>query len=118
MERSMAKTLAQINRQIDKLQRQAEALKKQEISGVISRIRSAIDHYGLTARDLGLTSGRAGASGRAARKSSGRKSVAMRKPVPVKYRDQDGHTWTGRGKRPNWFRSALEAGKKPEDFAV
>jgi DNA-binding protein H-NS len=113
----MAKTLAQINRQIDKLQRQAEALKKQEVSGVISRIRSAIEHYGLTARDLGLTS-RAGASGRAARKSLGRQSAAVRKPVPVKYRDQDGHTWTGRGKRPNWFKSALEAGKKPEDFAV
>ena len=40
----MVKTLAQINRQIDKLQRQADALKKQEVSGVISRIKGAIDH--------------------------------------------------------------------------
>jgi DNA-binding protein H-NS len=115
----MAKTLAQINRQIDKLQRQAEALKKQEVSGVISRIKSAIDHYGLTARDLGLSTGRAGASGRgAARKPTARKAMAVRKPVPVKYRDEEGHTWTGRGKRPNWFKAALEAGKTPEDFAV
>jgi len=36
----------------------------------------------------------------------------------VKYRDEEGRTWTGRGKRPNWFKAALEAGKKPEDFAV
>jgi DNA-binding protein H-NS len=115
----MAKTLAQINRQIDKLQRQAEALKKQEVSGVISRIKSAIEHYGLTARDLGLSTGRGGASaGSAARKAMNRQAVAVRRPVPVKYRDEEGHTWTGRGKRPNWFKAALEAGKTPEDLAV
>jgi len=114
----MTKTLAQINRQIDKLQRQAEALKKQEISGVVSRIKEAIDHYGLTAKDLGLAATRSGAAGRAGRKPMARKAVGLRKPVPVKYRDTEGHTWTGRGKRPNWFKSALEAGKTPEDFAV
>ena len=114
----MARTLAQINRQIDKLQRQAEALKKQEISGVISRIKSAIDHYGLTAGDLGLASSRAGASRGSGRKPATRKPATARKPVPVKYRDEEGNTWTGRGKRPNWFKSALEAGKTPEDLAV
>jgi DNA-binding protein H-NS len=113
----MAKTLAQINRQIDKLQRQAEALKKQEVSGVIIRIKSAIEHYGLTARDLGLSTRRAGAStGRVAHKAMTREAV--RKPVPVKYRDEEGHTWTGRGKRPNWFKAALESGKTPEDLAA
>lgn len=115
----MAKTLAQINRQIDRLQRQAEALKKQEVSGVISRIKGAIEHYGLTARDLGLSTSRAGASAsRAARKAMNRNAGVVRKPVPVKYRDEEGHTWTGRGKRPNWFKAALEAGKTPEDLAV
>ena len=116
----MAKTLTQINRQIKKLQQQADALKQQEVTGVISRIRSAIDHYGLTARDLGLTATRAGAgSRRAARKLSARKATAIKKPaLPVKFRDADGHTWSGRGKRPNWFKSALESGKSSEDLAV
>ena len=113
----MAKTLTQINRQIEKLQRQADALKEQEVTGVISRIKSAIDHYSLTARDLGLAPGRAGAP-RAARKSPARKALAMRKPLPVKFRDAEGHTWSGRGKRPNWFKSALESGKSPEDLAA
>ena len=115
----MAKTLVQINRQIDKLQRQAEALKQQEVSGVISRIKSAIDHYGLSAKDLGLTGTRGGAgSPKAGRKTLAGKTLTVRKPVPVKYRDQEGHTWTGRGKRPNWFKAALEAGKSPEDLAA
>jgi len=48
----MAKTLGQIQQQIAKLQREAESIRKREISGVIARIRTAIDHYGLTAQDL------------------------------------------------------------------
>jgi DNA-binding protein H-NS len=114
----MTKTLAQINRQITKLQRQAEALKQQEVDGVIGRIKTAIDHYGLTAKDLGLTSGRAGATAKAARKTPARKALAVKKAAPVKYRDEEGHTWSGRGKRPNWFKSALESGKSPEDLAA
>jgi DNA-binding protein H-NS len=27
-------------------------------------------------------------------------------------------TWTGRGRRPQWFTDAVNAGKKPEDLAV
>ena len=27
-------------------------------------------------------------------------------------------SWTGCGKRPNWFKAAIAAGKKPEDLAV
>ena len=116
----MAKTLTQINRQIEKLQQQADSLKQQEVTGVISRIKSAIDHYGLTARDLGLSQTRAGAGApRAARKTSARRGLAVNKtPAPVKFRDDEGHTWSGRGKRPNWFKSALAAGKSPEDLAA
>ena len=116
----MAKNLTQINRQIEKLQQQAEALKQQEVSGVITRIRTAIDHYGLTASDLGLAGTRGGSkASRAARKAGASKGLAMSKPVrSVKYRDQDGNTWSGRGKRPNWFKSALESGKTAEDLAA
>ncbi len=27
-------------------------------------------------------------------------------------------TWTGKGRRPDWFLAAMEAGKSPEDLAV
>ena len=115
----MVKTLTQINRQIQKLQRQADALKQQEVNGVIGRIKSAIDHYGLTAKDLGLTATRAGATAqKAARRTSARKALAVKKPAAVKFRDEAGNTWSGRGKRPNWFKSALESGKTPEDLSA
>jgi DNA-binding protein H-NS len=51
----MAKTITQINAQIAKLQKEAEALKMKEVPGVVARIKAAIEHYGLTAFDLGFS---------------------------------------------------------------
>ena len=118
----MAKTLAQIQKQIDALQREADAIKNSEKKGVIDRIKEAIDHYGITASELGF-GGRAAkapeAGPRKARAKGAAKPRGARKgTVPVKYRDDAGNTWTGRGSQPRWFRAALEAGKKPEDFKV
>ena len=41
-----------------------------------------------------------------------------RKAVAVKYRNAEGQTWTGRGKRPNWLTAALAGGASLESFAV
>jgi DNA-binding protein H-NS len=38
--------------------------------------------------------------------------------VAVKYRDDSGNTWAGRGAQPVWLRGKLKAGAKLEDFAV
>ncbi len=41
-----------------------------------------------------------------------------RKKVAVKYKDQDGNTWTGRGRAPRWLIAEEKAGKNREAFAV
>lgn len=112
----MARTLAQIQSQIDKLQREAQALRAKEISGVVARIKEAIAHYELTPADLfGDTAARKPRA-KSTRKAA---SQAARKPAaPPKYRDEAGHTWTGHGKRPNWFKAALAAGKTPADLEI
>jgi DNA-binding protein H-NS len=46
----MTQTYAQIQKQIAQLQKTADALREKEVSGVISRIKEAIVHYGLTAQ--------------------------------------------------------------------
>ena len=48
----MARRWAQIQRQISKLQREASALRKKEVGGVIERIKTAIAHYELVVYDL------------------------------------------------------------------
>ena len=116
----MAKSLSQINSQIAKLQREADALKAKEATGVISRIREAIDHYGLTASDLGLGVTRA-SRGRPPGKATARKPTKRtraRSTGVIKYRDDSGNSWTGHGRSPSWYKSALESGKTPDDLLV
>jgi len=40
------------------------------------------------------------------------------KPVPVKYADEKGNKWTGRGRPPLWLVAAEKAGRKRESFLV
>ncbi len=118
-------SLADINRRILKLQKQAEALRDREKRGVIASIRAAIEDYDISAAELGFTAadgtarrrGRRPADKAAAANPSTRTRRAT-KPSVIRYRDDAGHSWTGRGKRPNWFKEALAAGKTAEDLLV
>lgn len=127
----MTKTLAQLNKQIEQLKRQADALRQKEVADVITRIKNAIDHYGLTVEDLGF--GTANTPRKNARKNTapnrtplGKKKLkvaaspkAAKKTIGViRYRDEAGNTWTGHGKRPNWFKAALAAGKELDALKV
>lgn len=122
----MTKTYAQIVKQIESLKQDAEKVRRKEIEGVIGRIREAISVYALTAEDLGFGSGggkrgrgRQGGAVAAKRGRGGNNGKAAAKTAPVvKYRNESGGTWGGRGKRPQWLRDALAEGKKLEDFAV
>ena len=115
-------TLAALNAQIAALQAQADALRKKEVTEVIAKVKDAIVQYSLTAADLGFgkSAGNAGKSpaavgGKPAKK--GRKSAVAKRPAKaVKFNDDQGHTWGGIGKRPDWFKAALAAGKTPEDL--
>lgn len=130
----MDKTYEQIQREIAKLQTEAEKLRKKEIQGVIARIRTAIDHYGITAADLGLSGGVAGRKrsigkrGRRSARGTGKASVFARDadastkpdaaPRSILYRDEAGRTWVGLGKRPQWLRDALASGRSLDEFRV
>jgi DNA-binding protein H-NS len=111
----MTKTYLQVMKQIEGLQAEADKLRRKEMAGVASRIREAIKHYGLTAADLGLDKTPANpGKARKARKPAGASPAA----VAVKYRDEAGRVWGGRGPRPKWLREAITAGRKLEEFSV
>ena len=112
----MKKTYIQILDDIENLKKKAEAIRAREIEGVVTRMREAIAFYGLTPDDLGF--GKRGRpplkTGKQANKL-GRRTTA--KPVrTIKFRDDHGNVWSGRGPRPKWLRTALEAGRKLEEF--
>ena len=45
------------------------------------------------------------------------KSAGARK-VAIKYRDEKGNTWTGRGKTPRWLVEAEKAGRSRDVFKI
>lgn len=108
----MKKRLSEIERQIGRLQQEAKAIRDREVGEVVARIRSAIAHYGLGVDDLFE------APRGAARRKRGGPAAKKKAAGVVRYRDADGRSWTGHGKRPNWFKAAIESGKTPEDLAV
>ncbi len=128
----MPKTYEQLIKQIDGLQQQAEKMRQQELSGVISRIQVAIKAYGLTAADLGFaaagapraasmpgTSSPAPGVVKLKRRRRGKAQVkASKSSAPLKYRNEAGQGWVGMGKRPQWVRDALAAGKTLADFRI
>ena len=95
----MPRTYAQIQDEIAALQKKAEELRHTEMTGVIDRIKLAIQHYGITAEQL----------------FDG--AAALQAPATtIKYADGNGNLWSGRGPRPRWLREALASGVSLDDL--
>ena len=50
----------------------------------------------------------------------GGKSKKSKAKTPPKYRNPENanETWSGRGRQPEWYKSAIAKGKKPEQLAI
>jgi DNA-binding protein H-NS len=106
----VAKSLTQIQSQIEKLQRQVDTVR----SAAVVRIRKEMAQHGLTADDLfGPASSTPTGNGRATKGKARTKA-----DKPPKFADGSGNTWGGMGKRPAWIREALEAGRSLDEFLV
>ncbi len=112
----MSKTYAEIIQQIEDLKSEADRMRRDEVGGVIARIKEAVAAYGLKPADLGFGGPRAKAKAKPGPKP--RKGAAAKPARKVKFRDAGGNVWGGRGPRPRWLREALKSGKTLKDFAV
>lgn len=139
----MAKTYEQIQQQIEKLQSKAKALQAVEAKGVIVRIKEAIQHYGLTAEQLGFDGAKTSASTPTSTSTTVTASAPKQLPIPSakpvpkaateaatkaatkataqskpQFSDASGNSWGGRGPRPAWLREALQAGRDINEFRI
>ena len=95
-------TYKEIKNKIAQLEKEAEALRKAELLAVITEIKAKMAEYGITGKDLGVIKNKT-------RKQSG-------KTRPARYRNKEGQTWSGRGRKPKWVIEALATGKTLEDM--
>jgi DNA-binding protein H-NS len=104
------KSLSVIRAQIRALEKRAKTIES-KADKRITELMKLISRHSLSLADwkqaVALSKeGKRGASSRAG------------KPVPVKYTDDKGNTWTGRGRPPLWLVAAEKAGRKRESFLV
>ncbi len=84
-------TYKELQSQIEKLQKEAEHARKNELANAIADIQAKMKEFDIHIEDLGF---------------NGKKkaSKTTRKPVAAKYRNNaTGETWSGRGKPPKWM---------------
>jgi DNA-binding protein H-NS len=99
-------TLAELLAQRQEVEKQIANLQGAARSEAIDKIRALMAEHGLSVADV-------------IDKPDGRKAnETAKRQAPVKYRDQAGNTWSGRGLKPRWLTAALQAGGRLEDFAV
>ncbi len=105
--------LIELQSQIDKLQKEAAAIKAKEFDSTVRDILAKMSAFGITFKDL-----KPGKAGKAigTKKAGGKKKSGV--TLPAKYRGPNGETWTGRGLAPRWLQAELAQGKTKEEFAV
>lgn len=92
--------------QAQALMAQAEQVRKQELASVISDIKAKMKEYGITVADLGAA-------------GTVRKVGKAKSSAPAKYRGPNGELWAGGlGRKPEWVRALLAAGKSVEDYRI
>ena len=90
--------------QAQALMAQAEQARKAELVSVVADIKAKMKAYGITAADLG------GAS-------SGKKPT--KSAAPAKFKGPNGELWAGGpGRKPEWVRAVLAAGKSVEEYRI
>ena len=92
---------------ITALQKQLAAAENNKAPAV-RQVKALMKKLGVFAADLADPS--------AEKRAKGVKKTAQK--VAVKYRDENGNTWTGRGKTPRWMADAEKAGNKREKYLI
>lgn len=100
-------TYSELMAQAQSLMAQAEQARKTELAGVIADIKAKMKQYGITVADLG-----GGAS-------VGAPKRAAKAHAAPKYRGPNGELWAGGpGRKPQWVRDALAAGKSLDAYRI
>jgi DNA-binding protein H-NS len=102
---------------IEQLQKQLTAAQNNK-APAIKKVKALMKKLGVTVADL--AGGEAQPKGRPGRKpgKAAKKGPKRGGKVAIKYRDDQGNTWTGRGKTPRWLSEAEKAGAKRDQFLI
>lgn len=108
-----------IEKEIQKLQKQAEALQKKRRGPVIASIIKSMREYEISPEEIVAAYNRKSGGRAPTPRAATNKTAGKRPPVPPKYKHpESGATWTGRGKPPRWVTDAEAQGTSRETFLI
>jgi DNA-binding protein H-NS len=102
-------SVAAIKARIRALEAQARRLEREATKG-LRAVAAIISKHGLSLSQVQQAFGMS--------KGGSKRRTTAGRPVAIKYKDEKGNTWTGRGRSPLWLVAAEKAGKKRESFLV
>lgn len=108
-----------IEKEIQKLQKQAEALQKKRRGPVIASIIKSMREYDISPEEIVAAFSKKSPGRATAPRTTATKVASKRPPVPPKYKHPEtGATWTGRGKPPRWITDAETQGTTRDTFLI
>ena len=110
---------AKINKEIEKLQKQAQTLQTKSRKPVVSSLVRTMKEYDISPDELAAAYGKVKTTTKPDRPAKSAKAAGVKKPVAPKYRHPaSGATWTGRGKAPLWVVEAEKNGQPRQQFLI
>ena len=113
----MANLQSQIAAKIAKLMLQQRTIERKR-SAVLNGIIEKMTKNAITLDELRKAIGRRDKGGTVKKSDATDSSSKTRKAVAVKYKDDLGHTWSGRGRTPRWLVAAENSGRARDFFLV
>lgn len=116
--------LIEIQKQIDKLKRQADAIKSRDFDSAVQEIVVKMRAFGITVQDLRNAMGKKSRISEEKKGAKRRGKAVLSKPkkttttLPPKYKGPNGEVWSGRGLMPRWLAALVAQGHPKEGFAV
>ena len=101
------------------IQQEFETKYQHERAVALSKIQEWVTYFEIRSDEVVFPAGPVKSGrGRPKADSSAAGSGEGSGTVAIKYRDEHGNTWSGRGLMPKWLREQIEKGAKKEDFIV
>lgn len=121
-QQNYASQQAKIQKEIERLNKQAQLLQSKQRKPVLSNILRSMKEYGITLEEISAALGKPSVKTRQTdlnKAPKAAKASATKKPVAPKYRHPvSASTWTGRGKAPLWIVEAEKNGQTRQQFLI
>ena len=103
----------ELEKHLEDVKKALQSARERDQRNARKAAEKAAAEYGFSLDEISVTAN----TGKKPRKAKGSGASVKSKPKYANPSDKS-MTWTGKGRQPNWFRSAVEAGTDPDSMQI